>query len=138
MRTIGREGRVAGGWRLLRPGVGRVMLLVLVGGLASCSTLGMDGDALPGGDPFEPWDAEAPVVILDIQNQSNRQARIYARWNGIRNRVGEARAMQDTQLEVEYREGSLRVEVDFVGADGFVSQPYSVRPGQVIRFRIPR
>lgn len=108
--------------------------VLLAGSTAGCST---GGERLPGGDPFEPWDAEAQVIILDIENRNTRQARIYARWNGLRTRVGEVRGMDESRLEVEYRDGTFRIEVDFTAGDGFVSPPYSVRPGEVIRFRIP-
>ena len=74
--------------------------VLLAGSTAGCST---GGERLPGGDPFEPWDAEAQVIILDIENRNTRQARIYARWNGLRTRVGEVRGMDESRLEVVFR-----------------------------------
>ena len=117
--------------RSIRPFLVAAMALAAGG----CSSLGGE---LPPGDPFDSWDAETQTVILDIDNRNLREARIYALWNGMRTRVGEVRPMDGTQLHAEYRDGNLRIEVDFVGGGDFVSQPYAVQPGDVVRFRIPR
>lgn len=140
MQTLERVREREGGWvpmpRRTRLWLGCAAVALATAVLPACSALG--GGGVASGDPFEPWDAEdGDVVVLDIQNRNTREARIYAHWNGFRTRVGSVRGMDDAQLQTEHRHGNLRIEVDFIGAGDFISPPYSVRPGEVVRFRIP-
>lgn len=109
--------------------VGGFLLLLLVsacGGLAGAGTGAWDVER-SGEDDF----------ALFVDNQSFNEARIYARWNGDRRRLGSVGGNQSRTFTLSWRSGNLRVEVDFLAAGGFVSEPVTVNPGDSIQFRIP-
>ncbi|TVR61935.1 MAG: hypothetical protein EA422_12000 [Gemmatimonadales bacterium] len=86
------------------------------------------------------WDAERSGeddFTLVVDNQSFNEARIYARWNGDRRRLGSVGGNRSQTFTLPWRAGNLRVEVDFLAAGGFVSEPVTVSPGDTIEFRIP-
>lgn len=86
------------------------------------------------------WDAgsaEGDDFALVVENQSFNEARIYSRWNGDRRRLGSVGGNQTRTFSLPWRASSLRVEVDFLAAGGFISDPVTVSPGDTVHFRIP-
>ena len=108
--------------------VGLMFLLLAAG----CGGLGGAGSGA--------WDVERSGedgFALVVDNQSFNEARLYARWNGDRRRLGSVGGNQSRTFTMAWRPGNLRVEVDFLAAGGFVSEPVTVNPGDTIQFRIP-
>lgn len=107
-----------------------IALLLLTA--AGCGSLGGTGVGV--------WDREATEAdefALMVENQSFNEARIYSRWNGDRRRLGSVGGNQTRTFSLPWRASSFRVEVDFLAAGGFISDPVTVSPGDTVVFRIP-
>lgn len=115
------------GWRWATGLV--VGLLVLL--ITACAGRGMDDD-----DPFRSRDRSGPV-ILEIQNDNFNDARIYSLWNGDRRRVGTVIGKTEERFEIPARGGDLRIQVDFLAAGGFTTEPIMAWPGETIHLVIP-
>jgi hypothetical protein len=76
-------------------------------------------------------------ILLEVQNDNFQDARIYARWNGERQRLGLVTGNSSDRFELRGRTGALRIEVDFVAGGAFLSEPIQVGPGDNLTFRIP-
>jgi hypothetical protein len=103
--------------------------LLLLGG---CALLGRGRED----DAFGPGDRDGPVA-LEIQNDNFKDARIYARWNGDRRRIGMVTGKTSESFELAWRSNDLRVEVDFIAGGGFVTDAMAVWPGERVHLWIP-
>ena len=104
-------------------------LLVLL--TTACAGRGMDDD-----DPFRARDRSGPV-ILEIQNDNFNDARIYTLWNGDRRRIGTVIGKTEERFEIQARQGDLRIQVDFLAAGGFTTEPIMAWPGETVHLVIP-
>jgi hypothetical protein len=76
-------------------------------------------------------------ILLEVFNDNFQDARVFARWNGERQRLGLVTGNSSDRFELRGRTGTLRIEVDFVAGGAFLSEPIQVGPGDNLRFRIP-
>jgi hypothetical protein len=111
--------------RFLLPG-----LLILVA--AGCGTLAGERDST-----WTVADTRDESFSIEVRNDNFNQARIFARWNGDRRRLGEVGGNQSRTFNLDWRTQDLRLEVDFLAGGGFVSDRISVNPGDRLYFRIP-
>lgn len=81
-------------------------------------------------------ESDERITVL-VENQNFSDARIFARWNGERRRLGMVTGNTTETFTMPGRSGNLRLEVDFVAGGSFVTQPLSVGPGERVRFQIP-
>lgn len=102
--------------------------------LAGCASLGPSRDA--AGWEVGSRSGEGDIT-LRVENENFNDARLYARWNGERRRLGTVNGLSSGEFTIPARIGSLRLEVDFIGGRGFVSGAMSVGPGDNLYFRIP-
>lgn len=122
--------RVATGSGFLRWG--------LVLGLAG--TLAVTGCSIFTGSREPAWGItaeDAGRITLEVFNDNYNDARIFARWNGERQRLGFVTGNSSERFEMSGRVGTLRLEVDFVAGGSFLSDPVQVGPGESLTFRIP-
>jgi hypothetical protein len=105
-----------------------VLLLVM---LAGCGLRGGDDD-----DLFRSRDRSGPVV-LEVQNDNFNDARVYTLWNGQRRRIGTVIGKTENRFEFDHQQGDLRIQVDFLAAGGFTTEPIMAWPGEVIHLVIP-
>jgi len=89
-----------------------------------------------GPDPFAATRDDGPVV-LQVQNQNFLDARIYVLWNGQRERAGFVVGLTTETFRFERRQGTLRVQVDFIAGGGFTTDAIGVWPGEVVELVIP-
>ena len=69
-------------------------------------------------------------VLLTVQNNRFEDASIYALWRGgARKRVGTVTGMTSQTFTFEWVSDEVRLEVDFVAADGYTVDPIDVDPG---------
>jgi len=104
------------------------LLLVM---LAGCGLRGGDDD-----DLFRSRDRSGPIV-LEVQNDNFNDARVYTLWNGQRRRIGTVIGKTENRFEFDHRQGDLRIQVDFLAAGGFTTEPILAWPGEVIHLVIP-
>jgi hypothetical protein len=76
-------------------------------------------------------------ILLEVYNDNFLDARVFARWNGERQRLGLVTGNSSDRFELRGRTGTLRIEVDFVAGGSFLSEPIQVGPGDNLTFRIP-
>jgi hypothetical protein len=76
-------------------------------------------------------------ILLEVFNDNFQDARIFARWNGERQRLGLVTGNSSSRFEMRGRTGTLRIEVDFIAGGSFLSDPIQVGPGENLTFRIP-
>lgn len=105
------------------------LLLVILSG---CGLRGGGDD----GDLFRSRDRSGPVV-LEVQNDNFNDARVYTLWNGERRRIGTVIGKTENRFEFAHRQGDLRIQVDFLAAGGFTTEPIMAWPGEVIHLVIP-
>lgn len=107
------------------------LIPVLVLATAGCSVplLGERGDPTVG--------PQENVVILEVENQNFKDARIYVIWNSSRDRVGMVTGNTRQTFRLRGQEGQLRVQVDFVAGGGFTTDPLQVWRGETIQLVIP-
>jgi hypothetical protein len=101
--------------------------------------LGPSGCAARSGETWAAGDAErSETVRLTLTNQTFSDARIYARWNGERRRLGIVTGNRSETFTLDWRPGAtLRIEVDFVAGGSFVSEGITGWPGDSWEFIIP-
>jgi hypothetical protein len=104
-------------------------LLALV--LAGCSVPLLGERADPTAAP------EENIVVLEVENQNFKDARIYVIWNSSRDRVGMVTGNTRQTFRLRGQEGQLRVQVDFVAGSGFTTDPIQVWRGETIQLVIP-
>lgn len=112
-----------------------VLVGIAIAALSGCAQL-FDRE---GGDD-DLWDRASGGggdITLSIRNDNYYDARVYARWNGERDRLGLVTGLTSEVFTMSGRSGSLRLEVDFVATRNFVSRPVQVGPGDHLTFRIP-
>lgn len=111
-------------------GLGAAVMTLLVAAGQGCQPFAREA---PSG-----WDdAPGDSFVLEVENQNFNEARLYARWNGMRERIGSVVGNRSQNFTLRWRTGDLRVEVDFLAAGGFISDPVVVNPGDTVVFRIP-
>jgi len=76
-------------------------------------------------------------ITLDVRNDNFLDARVFARFNGERRRLGLISGNSSEQFTLRGRTGSLRIEVDFIAGGSFLSDAVQVGPGDNLTFRIP-
>ncbi len=75
--------------------------------------------------------------VLHVDNHNFADARLYARWNGDRRRIGIVRGNQEQHFTLGWDSRQLRIEVDFLAGGGFVSPSVLVNRGDTVVFQIP-
>ena len=115
----------------------RVGLMLMAGLLflaaGGCAALSSNGN----GSAWDTADVREDEFTLEIRNQSFNEARIYIHWNGDRRRLGSVGGNQSRTFTLDWRARTLRIEVDFLAAGGFISDGVTVNPGDNLEFRIP-
>ena len=81
-------------------------------------------------------DRSGPMT-LEVLNDHFNDARIYTLWNGNRRRIGTVIGKTQESFEIPVGHGDLRVQVDFIAAGGFTTDPITVWPGEVVQLVIP-
>ena len=76
------------------------------------------------------------AVLLSVENNDFRDATIYAYWTGAKSRVGMVIGKTTKTFRMRWRNDEIRLEVDFVGGGGFLSETIDVRPGEDVNFVI--
>lgn len=130
LRTLRRASAPSRTARRLPTLLSVVVLVLAI--LPACLPLGRDS-----GSGWDLDDRGEERFTLRVENHNFLDARIYARWNGDRRRLGTVNGNQNRDFRLGWDGRPLRVEVDFVAGGGFVSQGITVNPGDVIHFRIP-
>lgn len=117
-----------------RSGLLRLLLAAVVIPLltAGCFLRSDRADA----DPFQGRDRSGPMT-LEVLNDHFNDARIYTLWNGNRRRIGTVIGKTQESFEIPVGHGDLRVQVDFIAAGGFTTDPITVWPGEVVQLVIP-
>jgi hypothetical protein len=116
-------------------GLGRAFVVVLVALLLGVST---GCSLIPRGERPPPGArSQNEPVMLEVTNQNFQDARIYAIWDGFRERAGLVNGNTTQTLRLQSRDGQLRVEVDFVAGGGYVTDAIQVWRGETIRLIIP-
>jgi hypothetical protein len=116
-------------------GLGRPLGVVLVALLLVVSS---GCSLIPRGERPPPGTrSQNEPVMLEVTNQNFQDARIYAIWDGFRERAGLVNGNTTQTLRLQSRDGQLRVEVDFVAGGGYVTDPIQVWRGETIRLIIP-
>ncbi|NIN72743.1 MAG: hypothetical protein GTO46_12635 [Gemmatimonadetes bacterium] len=105
-----------------------IAALVLAAQLGGCAgRRGADGEAGP--------QSQADVTI-EVENQNFHDARIYLLVFGRRTRLGHI-AKHSTEIFTFGAEpDDIRIEVDFIGAGGFVTRPMRVSAGDQLKLLI--
>lgn len=105
-----------------------VAVLMLAAEFGGCAGLrGADSEAGP--------QAQADVTI-EVENQNFYDARIYLLIFGRRTRLGLVPAYRTQTFSFELPPDDVRIEVDFVGAGGFVTEPMPVSAGDELVLQI--
>jgi hypothetical protein len=113
--------------RPLRPRAATLGAALLVS--AACASGG------PVPSPFE--EGSDPTILLTVDNQDFRDATVYADWNGVRNRVGMVVGKTTETFTVDWRDYTVRLEVDFIGGGELKAiDPIMVSPGEHLDFII--
>lgn len=77
------------------------------------------------------------TVLLTVDNQDFRDASIFVDWNGVRHRVGFVIGKTQQTFRLDWRDYTMRIEVDFVGGGEMkLSDPISVYAGEHVEFLI--
>lgn len=106
-----------------------VALIFALAGLTACA------GQRPEPSPFA--EGRDVVVLLTVDNQDFRDATIFADWNGVRHRVGMVIGKTRETFRIEWRDYTVRLEVDFVGGGELkVADEISVSPGEHLDFVI--
>ena len=129
-----REGFHNRGRAVRRGGLVRLLLAAVLIPLftAGCFLRSDRGDT----NPFQGRDRSGPMV-LEVMNDNFNDARIYTLWNGNRRRIGTVIGKTQGSFEIPVGHGDLRVQVDFIAAGGFITDPLTVWPGEVVQLVIP-
>ena len=112
------------------------ILLVLLGALVVAAT----SCGRFAREPSSGWDADqrgADQFVLQVENRNFADARLYARWNGDRRRIGVVGGNQSQNFTLDWDGRQLRVEVDFLAGGTIVSPSILVSRGDTIVFQIP-
>jgi hypothetical protein len=91
-------------------------------------------------EPRSGWDIAqrgAEQFVLQVENRNFADARLYARWNGDRRRIGTVGGNQTEYFTLDWDGRQLRVEVDFLAGGSIVSPSILVSRGDTIVFQIP-
>ncbi len=108
-------------------------ILLVLGTSACAGRTGAEGGTWAAGDA-----ERSETVRLTVTNQNFSDARIYARWNGERRRLGIVTGNRSETFTLDWRPGAtLRIEVDFVAGGSFVSDGITSWPGDSWEFIIP-
>lgn len=112
---------------------GTVPVLVLLAALAGCATNPAEGET-----PFRAvrGDRGSEDVRITIQNVDFRDATVYARWNGVRRRVGFVVGKTSKTFRMRWLSERLQFEVDFVGGGGYRTESIDVLQGDHLNFVI--
>jgi hypothetical protein len=111
------------------------VLLLLAGSILAASSCRALGTQPPSG--FGPGQRQANQFVLQVENQNFADARLYARWNGDRRRIGVVRGNQTEYFTLDWDSRQLRVEVDFLAGGSIVSPGILVSRGDTVVFQIP-
>jgi len=112
---------------------GTVPVLVLLAALAGCATNPAEGET-----PFRAvrGDRGSEDVRITIQNVDFRDATVYARWSGVRRRVGFVVGKTSKTFRMRWLSERLQLEVDFVGGGGYRTESIDVLQGDHLNFVI--
>ena len=119
--------------------------------LVVCVVTGACG-GLPAEVEQDPFGFAAGTVLLTVQNHSVRNARVYAYWNGVRERVGMVTARTTETFSLKWRHEEVELGYEFMGRraipgaanqrdafnpiDGYRSPPLPVTQGDHLDFVI--
>jgi len=116
-------------------------LLRTLRGILALTALALAASAcLPLGESESVWGlggASDDTFTLAVENRNYNSARLFAHWNGQRQRIGSVGGNQTETFTLDWRTRDFRVEVDFLAGGGFISDPISVNRGDNLIFRIP-
>ena len=89
----------------------------------------------PAGAP-DPMQPAGEDVYLTVQNDNYWDARIYANWGGVRERLGLAVGKTTRTFAFRWRRDDVQFDVSFVGDGGWRSEVVVVYPGDSLELRI--
>jgi hypothetical protein len=111
------------------------VVLLLAGSILAASSCRSLGTQPPSG--FGPAERQGNQFVLQVENQNFADARLYARWNGDRRRIGVVRGNQTEHFTLNWDSRQLRVEVDLLAGGSLVSPGILVSRGDTVVFQIP-
>ncbi len=95
-----------------------LFLLLSVVVTASCGVLPGRG----GSDLFDAGRG-ADLVTVEVRNDHEGDAEVFALWNGDRHRVGFVAAGEEERFQVRWRSQELAFQVELTGGRNFATQP---------------
>lgn len=98
---------------------------LLVGACASAEERAALGDAAMRGE-----------VSITVENQNFYDANVYALLGTERRRLGSVTGNQTATFTFPWTPQPVRMQVDFIGADGFVTESIPVNPGDDLELLI--
>jgi len=111
------------------------VVLLLAGSILAASSCRALGTQPSSG--FGPGDRQSNQFVLQVENQNFADARLYARWNGDRRRIGVVTGNRTEYFTLDWDSRQLRVEVDFLAGGSLVSPGILVSRGDTVVFQIP-
>jgi hypothetical protein len=114
-----------------------VHLALLAGLVGGCAWLGSGGQS----DPFRdgPSREAERTFTLQVDNDNFSDARIEILWNGSTEHLGMVRGSSRQTFRLEPESQTFRLRIEFTGGGGRYDTPtLQARPGQSLRYRIPR
>ncbi len=125
-------------WSLRRPALAILVVCVVT------TACGSAREAAPV-PPF----ADTETVLLTVHNRSFRNARVYAYWNGVRDRLGMVTASTSQTFSFKWRNEEIQLGYDFMAGraipggggpfdltDSYRSPPLPVTQGDHLEFQI--
>ena len=109
-----------------------VPVLLLAATLAGCATTPAERDTFSA----VVGDRGSEDVRITIENVDFSDATIYARWNGVRRRVGFVVGKTTKTFRMRWLSERLQFEVDFVGGGGYRSESIDALRGDHFNFVI--
>ncbi len=116
-----------------RPGRTLLLLALTLTFIAGCALLPGSGS----GDPFADGTNPADMVTVEVSNEFDGDAVIYALWNGDRHRIGFVAAGEQERFQVRWRSPELGFQVELQGGRHFATSPTLMSRRGSIHVRIP-
>jgi hypothetical protein len=81
---------------------------------------------------------EGPNIQITVENQNFKDATVYAVWGaGNRDRLGLVTGNTTQTFTVPWKQGDMRVQVDFIAGDDTVTESMGVNRGDHLQVTIP-
>lgn len=129
-------------WKVIRSRAGFVRGHPLTAVLLSCAAVALAASSCQSlgresGSGFGISERGSNQFVLQVENQNFADARLYARWNGDRRRIGRVGGNRTEYFTLDWDGRQLQVEVDFLAGGTILSPSILVNRGDTILFQIP-